>query len=330
MSARALTVGVCTSRSRLAVRIASHGTGGRRPTPVVRSRRRRAEPGRAAVLRWGASLRQRQDSARCRRWTTRSEIFSGNLAERITAYPFQASLLRLPVRGAFGPYLLGGVGWYSQKIQQLSSGGTITLDEETTRKMGYHGGFGAEVRVHRHVGLYGGARYIRFGDDDCAIASTPSLIPFAERLKLSHEGWMCRLLGTVLLSNFPCSGRSSDRPAMTPADVAFHWLGPKISVVHGERDRLSTYSALLVAAIAVGVTIRSGAYVPWAPIPAPTSARRRRRRRASTVLAGYRFYSGHPGASTHIRKLRSDSSRAHSWHHHRRLSTGLSFCWPRR
>ena len=31
----------------------------------------------------------------------------------------------------------------------------------------------------------------------------------------------------------------------------------------GDRDRLSILTALLVAAIAIGVTIRYGAYVPW-------------------------------------------------------------------
>lgn len=117
---------------------------------------------------------------------------TGDLTERITDYPFQASLLVFPVRGGLSPYLLGGVGWYSQKVQRLSSGGTITLDEETTRKMGYHGGFGAEARLHKHVGIYGDYRYtfIHFGDNASPTATTPSLIPFAERLKLSHEGSM--------------------------------------------------------------------------------------------------------------------------------------------
>ena len=53
-------------------------------------------------------------------------------------------------------------------MQRLSNGGTTTLDEETTRKMGYHGGFGAEARLHRHVGIYGDYRYtfIHFGDNE--------------------------------------------------------------------------------------------------------------------------------------------------------------------
>jgi hypothetical protein len=83
-------------------------------------------------------------------------------------------------------------GGTRRKIQRLSSGGTITLAEETTRKMGYHGGSGAELRLHCQVGLHGDYRYtfINFGDDEQRPSSTPSFIPFAERLRLSHEGSM--------------------------------------------------------------------------------------------------------------------------------------------
>ena len=55
--------------------------------------------------------------------------------------------------------------------------------------MGYHAGFGAELRAHRRVGLYGDYRYtmIGFGDDDDS-GFLPGWIPGSERLKLSHEG----------------------------------------------------------------------------------------------------------------------------------------------
>jgi hypothetical protein len=33
--------------------------------------------------------------------------------------------------------------------------------------------------------------------------------------------------------------------------------------VHGRPDRLSVFTALLIAALACGITIRLGAYVPW-------------------------------------------------------------------
>jgi opacity protein-like surface antigen len=117
----------------------------------------------------------------------RSDV-SGDLTERIKDYPLQISLLVFPVRSVIAPYLLGGIGWYSQHVERLSTTQTV-LDDETTRKMGYHAGFGGELRLHRHVGVYGDYRYtfIHFGDDD-ASPVLPSFIPFADRLKMSHEG----------------------------------------------------------------------------------------------------------------------------------------------
>jgi hypothetical protein len=127
---------------------------------------------------------------------------TGDLTERIRDYPIQASLLIFPIRSRVAPYLVGGVGWYSQHVERL--GPTQSVEEaETTRTMGYHGGFGAELRVHKHVGLYGDYRYtmIRLGDSDedapqtrtsqqQSSATLPTWIPFAERLKMSHEGSM--------------------------------------------------------------------------------------------------------------------------------------------
>jgi hypothetical protein len=126
---------------------------------------------------------------------------TGDLTERIRDYPIQGSLLLFPVRGRLAPYLLAGLGWYSQRVEHLATGQTI-VDEATTRKIGYHAGFGGELRVQRHLGLYGDYRYtfIHFGDDlspTVAVGSQttrepvlPSWVPFAERLKMTHEGSM--------------------------------------------------------------------------------------------------------------------------------------------
>lgn len=122
----------------------------------------------------------------------RSDV-TGDLTERIKSYPIQASLLLFPVRARVAPYVLGGVGWYSQNVTRFSAPtGTIVVTDETTRKMGYHAGFGAEVRVHRRVGLHGDYRYtrLRFNDEDDAPSTIPGWIPGAERLKLSHAGSM--------------------------------------------------------------------------------------------------------------------------------------------
>ncbi len=121
----------------------------------------------------------------------RSDV-TGDLTERIKSYPIQASLLLYPVRARVAPYVLAGVGWYTQQVTQFSAPtGTIVVSEETTRRRGYHAGFGAEVRLHRRLGLYGDYRYtkLRFNDDD-ETSDVPGLIPFAERLKLSHDGTM--------------------------------------------------------------------------------------------------------------------------------------------
>jgi hypothetical protein len=114
----------------------------------------------------------------------------GDLTERVKSYPFQASLLFYPIRGRLAPYGLVGVGWYTQRVTQFSAptGNIIVLDE-TTRNRGYHAGFGAELRLHRRFGMYGDYRYTKLGfNDDDEFADVPGLIPFAERLKLSHEG----------------------------------------------------------------------------------------------------------------------------------------------
>lgn len=125
---------------------------------------------------------------------------TGDLTERIKSYPFQGSLLIYPVRARVSPYLLGGVGWYTQSVTAAIPG-PVQAQTTTTRKMGYHGGLGAEIRVHRRIGLYGDYRYtfLRFGADETSNSggtadqrpgTTPSLIPFAERLRMSHEGSM--------------------------------------------------------------------------------------------------------------------------------------------
>jgi opacity protein-like surface antigen len=88
------------------------------------------------------------------------------LTERVRDYPLQASLLLFPVKATFAPYILGGVGWYSHRVDLMDDGDV--LESETTRKFGYHGGFGAELSLGRHAGLHADYRYthLSFGDDD--------------------------------------------------------------------------------------------------------------------------------------------------------------------
>jgi opacity protein-like surface antigen len=86
--------------------------------------------------------------------------------ERIRELPLQASLLLFPVSSAFAPYVLGGGGWYTTRSQVLEDGEWTT--DESTRTFGWHGGFGAEMRLGRHAALHADYRYtyLSFNDDD--------------------------------------------------------------------------------------------------------------------------------------------------------------------
>lgn len=85
---------------------------------------------------------------------------------RVRELPFQASLLLFPVRSSFAPFLMGGIGWYSTRVETLDD--SEVLDSVTTRRRGYHGGFGAEIRLGKHAGLHADYRYtfLNFDDDD--------------------------------------------------------------------------------------------------------------------------------------------------------------------
>ncbi len=85
---------------------------------------------------------------------------------RVRQLPIQASLLLYPVRSVFSPYVLGGAGWYSTRVELLA--GDETLTSETTREFGWHAGIGAELRMGPHAGLHGDYRFtfLDFGDDD--------------------------------------------------------------------------------------------------------------------------------------------------------------------
>lgn len=88
------------------------------------------------------------------------------LTERVRDYPLQASLLLYPVRATFAPYVLGGLGWYSHRAEALADGRVV--ESETSRKFGYHAGFGAELALGRHAGVHADYRYtfLRFGSDE--------------------------------------------------------------------------------------------------------------------------------------------------------------------
>ena len=69
------------------------------------------------------------------------------------------------------------VGWYTHKLETLSNG-SVT-ESTSTRKRGYHAGFGAELFAGRHVGVHGDYRYtfIHFGDSPSSSGLFNSLRP---------------------------------------------------------------------------------------------------------------------------------------------------------
>jgi hypothetical protein len=115
---------------------------------------------------------------------------------RIRDFPIQASLLLYPMRASLSPYVIGGVGWYSQTTQALADGEVLAA--ETLRRFGYHGGFGAELMLGRRATLFADYRYrfIRFGDDADDLppgengAGAFGLGSLLDTFRMSHEGSM--------------------------------------------------------------------------------------------------------------------------------------------
>jgi Outer membrane protein beta-barrel domain len=111
--------------------------------------------------------------------------------EKVVDTPIQASLMLYPVKGSFSPYLLGGPGWYSHKIESLDAAGPESV---STRKFGWHAGFGAELLMGRHAGLHADYRYtfLNFGNDDVDVdrANADQNHSFVSSLLPSHNGSM--------------------------------------------------------------------------------------------------------------------------------------------
>jgi opacity protein-like surface antigen len=107
---------------------------------------------------------------------------SPDLSTKVKDYPLQASLLLFPIHSTFSPYVLGGVGWYTHVVDAMSAGQLVS--STSSRTMGYHAGFGAELKVGAHAGVHADYRYtqLHFGSD-----TTTGLI---DRFKPSYDGSM--------------------------------------------------------------------------------------------------------------------------------------------
>lgn len=115
-----------------------------------------------------------------------------SLTERIKDSPIHASLVMFPVRTTFSPYVVAGVGWYKETIEQLVADDVVGTTE--ARKTGYHAGLGGEIWLGRRAALHLDYRYtfIRFGSADEGSESgalpLPGLGSIQDRLRLSHQG----------------------------------------------------------------------------------------------------------------------------------------------
>lgn len=110
--------------------------------------------------------------------------------ERVRERPLQGSLLLFPVRAAFAPYVGGGIGLYSQYHDTIDSSGLVT-STTVEKKVGWHVGVGAEIRLARHAAFFADYRFrfVKFGAPQDA-GSEPINIPLIDQVKLSHQGSM--------------------------------------------------------------------------------------------------------------------------------------------
>jgi hypothetical protein len=94
------------------------------------------------------------------------------------------------VRAAIAPYLLGGGGWYTTRIDTLADEETVST--ESSRKFGWHGGFGAELRFGRHAAAHADYRYtfLDFGDDEETGSAAAAGDEGVSRFLPSHKGSM--------------------------------------------------------------------------------------------------------------------------------------------
>lgn len=122
---------------------------------------------------------------------------SDDATVRLREYPVQGSLLLYPVNTALAPYIVGGIGWYSQTIEALAEG--EAQEAVTERRFGYHGGFGADIKLGKRATLFADYRYrfIRFGDDapddgenGAGAFGIPGVGSLFDTFRMSHEGSM--------------------------------------------------------------------------------------------------------------------------------------------
>ena len=149
------------------------GIGGR-----IATIRGNAQADTSAVRFLGGQVRMRSGKTGFELSLDRHREDNGDLTQRVVDYPLQATLMMYLTRSTFSPYLLGGFGWYTHKVQDIT--GDKASDIVSTRRTGWHAGFGAEILAGRHIGLHADYRYtfLHFGDSSSTDSSlTDHILP---------------------------------------------------------------------------------------------------------------------------------------------------------
>ena len=144
-----------------------------------------ADPAAAAQRFLGGQLRARLSPRTSLEISLERRTENPDLSTRVRDYPLQGSLLLFPIHSTFSPYLLGGVGWYTHTVDTMSAG-QVTASA-SSKTMGYHAGFGAELKVGGHAGVHADYRYTQLHFGDGTEAGTGAL---ATRFKPSYDGSM--------------------------------------------------------------------------------------------------------------------------------------------
>jgi hypothetical protein len=144
-----------------------------------------ADPAATAQRFLGGQLRAKLSPKTAIEISLERRTDSPNLTTRVKDYPLQGSLLLYPIRSTLAPYLLGGLGWYTH-IVETTAAGKVTATG-VSRTMGYHAGFGAEIKIGGHAGVHADYRYTMLHFGDGTESGTDGL---ARRIKPSYDGSM--------------------------------------------------------------------------------------------------------------------------------------------
>ena len=144
-----------------------------------------ADPTAAAQRFLGGQIRAKLSPKTAIEVSLERRTDTPDLATRVKDYPLQGSLLLFPLRSTLSPYVLGGLGWYTHIVETMSAG-KVTAGG-ASRTMGYHAGFGAEIKVGGHAGVHADYRYTMLHFGDGTGSGTGGL---ASRIKPSYDGSM--------------------------------------------------------------------------------------------------------------------------------------------